>query len=506
MLVVETIAKVRRLFFRDRKGIKEISRDLNLSRNTVRKIIRSDQTEHLYTRTTQPFPQLGTFLSRLDDLLTENFERDKRQRVTVRHIYEILVSEGYSGGYDSVQRYAMKWRRDHGFQNSKVFIPLSFKPGEAYQFDWSYEDVILGGVVQKVKVAHFRLCHSRKFFVVAYPRESMEMLFDAHNRAFKFFGGTCNRGIYDNMATAVKRVLRGKEREFNKRFLQMCSHYLVEPVACTPAAGWEKGQVERQVSDIRKTFFRPRPCFADFDELNEWLVDRCRALAAKRKHPEDKNRTIDEVFVEEQASLVPINTPFSGYSEHECRVSSTSLVRYDRNHYSVACHAAGKGVTIRATATTITVFYEGEVVADHQRRFGRDKTIYNPWHYLDALQRKPGALRNGAPFQDWQLPRSLRLIQKRMMQHLGGDRSFVEILCAANRYGLDAADAACRKALSQGTTQSEVILNLIAREKEPAVPATISTPKKLVLHEEPTADCARYDRLRKGGESCSATN
>lgn len=497
MLVVETIAKVRRLYFRKGLGIKEISRNLRLSRNTVRKIIRSGKTEHVYTRTTQPFPQLGEYIDRLNVHLADNFKRPRKQRITVRRIYDLLVAEGYSGGYDSVQRYAMKWYRGQDSKLSQVFVPLSFKPGEAYQFDWSHEDVVIGGVVQRVKVAHFRLCYSRKFFVVAYPRESMEMLIDAHNRAFRFFGGACSRGIYDNMTTAVKKVLRGKEREFNKRFLQLCSHYLVEPVACTPASGWEKGQVERQVSDIRKNFFLPRPSFADFEELNAWLADRCQALAEERKHPEHKTRTIEEVFVEEQAMLVPANTLFPGYIEHESRVTCTSLVRYDRNHYSVTSHAAGKRVTIRATATHIKVFYERELVAEHQRRFGRDKTIYDPWHYLGVLRRKPGALRNGTPFKDWRLPRSLRLVQEKLLQHSGGDRSFVDILCAANRYGLDVADSACSKALAQGTSQSEVILNLIAREKEPAAPEKITPPDKLALREEPLADCARYDTLRR---------
>ena len=121
-------------------------------------------------------------------------------------------------------------------------MPLSFAPGEAYQFDWSHEVVLIGGVTTKVKVAHLRLCHSRMFYVRAYPRESQEMVFDAHDRAFAFLGGACQRGIYDNMKTAVDAIFVGRERRYNRRFEQMCGHYLVEPVACTPASGWEKGQ------------------------------------------------------------------------------------------------------------------------------------------------------------------------------------------------------------------------------------------------------------------------
>jgi len=131
-----------------------------------------------------------------------------------------------------------------GKRRLQPYVPLSFAPGEAYQFDWSHEVVVLGGVTVVVKVAHVRLCHSRMLFVRAYPRETQEIVFDAHDRAFALFKGTCGRGIYDNMKTAVETIFVGKGRLYNRRFAQMCTHYLVEPVACTPASGWEKGQVE----------------------------------------------------------------------------------------------------------------------------------------------------------------------------------------------------------------------------------------------------------------------
>ena len=138
-----------------------------------------------------------------------------------------------------MRRYARARQRQRGTAISDAYIPLSFAPGEAYQFDWSQEVVVLHGATVAVRVAQMRLCHSRMLFVRAYPRESQEMVFDAHDKAFAFFRGTCQRGIYDNMRTAVDVVGVGRERQFNRRFLQMCSHYLVEPTACTPASGWE---------------------------------------------------------------------------------------------------------------------------------------------------------------------------------------------------------------------------------------------------------------------------
>jgi len=497
MLIVETIAKIRRYHFVHGKGIKEISRKLGVSRNTVRKVVRSGSTEHQYNRNNQPMPRLGDYVERLEKLLEDDWQQPKKRRYTAQRLYDLLQTEGYSGSYDSIQRFTKQWREKKGKDPGNAFIPLRFEPGDAFQFDWSHELVVLGGATVKINVAHFRLCHSRFFFVVAYLRESTEMVFDAHSQAFSFFGGVCKRGIYDNMSTAVSKVLQGKERIFNRRFVQLCSHYLLEPVACTPAAGWEKGQVEKQVKNVREWLFTPRPRFENLEELNCWLRGQCIAISKKRNHPEDKERTIWELFQEEQASLIQITAPFDGYAEKECRVTSTSLVNYDRNQYSVNSKIAGKTATIRATADLIQVIKDGEVVGEHLRRFGRGKTIYDPWHYLGILERKPGGLRDGAPFKNWNLPAPLLRVQQRLLSRPGGDREFVKILNGVQIYGLDTAEQACKKALADATIRSEVVLNLMARELDPPPIDPVNTPDSLTLTEEPLANCSRYDALRQ---------
>jgi len=171
----------------------------------------------------------------------------------------------------------------------------------------------LNGVTTTVKVAHVRLCHSRMMFVRAYPRETQEMVFDAHERAFAFFKGACGRGVYDNMKTAVETIFVGKDRQYNRRFLQMCSHHLVEPVACTPASGWEKGQVENQVGLVRERFFTPRLRFKSYDELNARLLHKCLAWAKAHAHPKRPERTIWEVFKEERPKLIPYRGRFDGF-------------------------------------------------------------------------------------------------------------------------------------------------------------------------------------------------
>ena len=208
-----------------------------MSRNTVRKVLRSGETAFSYARAEQPHPKLGPWRDELERLLAANAEKSARERLTLIRVFEELRGLGYAGGYDAVRRYARRWRRDRATLHTPAFVPLSFAPGEAYQFDWSHEVVLMNGMPVTVKVAHVRLCHSRMLFVRAYPRETQEMVFDAHDRAFAFFRGACTRGIYDNMKTAVDAIFVGRDRSYNRRFLQMCSHYLVDPVACTPAAG-----------------------------------------------------------------------------------------------------------------------------------------------------------------------------------------------------------------------------------------------------------------------------
>jgi len=500
MLDVDHISKVRLAHFRDGKGIREITRNLGLSRNTVRSIIRSGITDQKYERTEQPRPKLGSFLKLLGKWLKEDSDKPVRHRRRAQILFEQLQREGYDGGYDAVRRYVGIWQREIGTALVSAFIPLEFDPGDAFQFDWSYEDVELGGVPVKVKVAQFRLCHSRKPFCVAYTRESLEMVLDAHIRAFEFYGGLCRRGIYDNLKAVVIKVLMGKDRVFNRRFQSLASHYLFDLVACTPAAGWEKGQVENQVGLVRYRFFATRRRFASLEELNEWLESECRNYAATAKHPDLKEKTVDQVFAAERGYLLALPvSPFDGYTESNPRVSSQLLVNFDRNRYSVDAMAVRKTVTVRAYADRVVVVWNDTVVGVHMRHLGRDKTIYDPWHYLAVLERKPGALRNGAPFKQWDLPEAMSDVRTALAGRLGGDREFVNILSVVGRYGLVPVAAACKQAITDKTISGDIILSILSRTHDDPQPEPAVLSAQLpVLKLSPVVDCFRYDRLLGG--------
>ncbi len=256
------------------------------------------------------------------------------------------------------------------------------------------------------------------------------MLFDAHNHAFRVLGGVPRRGIYDNMRTAVDKVGRGKERSVNTRFLAMVSHYLFEAQFCNPAAGWEKGQIEKNVQDARHRLWQPVPQAESLDNLNLWLEERCIALWKDIPHRIEPGSVAD-AWADETASLMAAGRPFDGFVEHGKRVSPTCLVHFERNRYSVPASFANRPVSLRVYPDRFLVVAEGQVVCEHKRIIERShdgpgRTIYDWRHYLAVVQRKPGALRNGAPFLD--LPEAFQQLQRHLLRHPGGDREMVEIL------------------------------------------------------------------------------
>ena len=497
MIGVDLIGEIRRAYFEHGQPIKEIVRTHAVSRATVRRVIRSQKTAFKYERSVQPAPKLGEWVAVLSEILAQEAKLPRRERRSTQRLFEELRGRGYDGAHDSVHRFARSWREDRARVPVQAFVPMSFAAGEAYQFDWSHETITLQGLPLVIKAAHMKLSHSRMPFVRAYFRETQEMVFDAHDKAFVFYGGICRRGIYDNMKTAVETIFIGKARQYNRRFLQMCSHYLVEPVACTPASGWEKGQVENQVGNLRDQLFRPKPRVSSLTELNAWLADQCIAYAKRTRHPEFKDRTIWDVFQDEQAHLMEWRGPFDGFVEKAVRATSTCLIMADHNRYSVDARAAGRMVLVRCHAERIVVLYNDAVVADHPRHFRRDQVIYDPWHYLPVLVRKPGALRNGAPFKDWDLPPVLTQVRAKLKHHADGDRQFVKVLGAVLDHGLPAVEGACAEALEAGLASGDVILAVLARQLQPPVPPSITTPDALRLRVEPMADCGRYDSIRR---------
>lgn len=324
---MDLLSVIRRWRYRDKMPIREISRRTGVSRNTIRKYLRSGEVSPTYPERAIR-TKLSDYESTLASWLARESRRGRKQRRNLKQLYEALVDLGYTGSYDRVAAYARVWRSEHDGRTGTrgAYVPLTFAPGEAFQFDWSEEWVKLGGVSTKLCVAQFKLSYSRAFVLRAYLTQGHEMLFDAHNHGLAALGGVPERGIYDNMKTAVDRVGRGKARTVNPRFRAMASHFLFEPTFCNPAAGWEKGQVEKNVQDARSRLWHQVPPLTSLSELNTWLEQRCRALWTEIGHPEQRGRTVAEVHAEEVAALMRMPPPFDGFIEQPNRVSPTCLV------------------------------------------------------------------------------------------------------------------------------------------------------------------------------------
>ncbi|MCX7056270.1 MAG: IS21 family transposase, partial [Proteobacteria bacterium] len=424
---MEKLGRLRRLYFRDGLSLSQIARKTGFARNTVKTWLKAAEgVEPKYRRRTRQ-TKISPFTELLTKALETDARRPKRDRRSALKLHAELKAVGFPGDYSRVTEFVRRWRENSGEALVKAFVPLKFELGEAFQFDWSEEHLVIGGVWRKIMAAHLKLCASRAFVLQAYPTQSHEMLFDAHTRSFTALGGIPRRGIYDNMKTAVDKVKKGKARIVNTRF-----------DFCNVASGWEKGVVEKNVQDSRRRIWQEagKERFGSYAELNAWLLARCRALWRELRHAEYDDLSIAEMLEHEQPSLMPMVTPFDGYVETMGKVSSTCLVIEDRNRYSVPCELVGQMVSIRIYPERIDFAAHDAVVASHPRSFERNQTRYDWQHYIPLIQRKPGALRNGAPFAD--MPEPLQRLRGLLLKHEGGDRVMAKVLAAVPKYGLEA--------------------------------------------------------------------
>jgi transposase len=498
VIKVGTLAKVRRLFFREQVPVKEIQRRTGLSRNTIRKWLKEpEMIEPKYPARQMP-TKLDAHAQVLSNWLSTDLHRGKRDRRTVKMMFDDLVQQGYAGGYGRVAAFARDWREEQlGRPKRAAYVPMKFELGEAFQFDWSTEYLWVEGLRRRLEVSHTKLCASRAFFMVAYPTQSHEMLFDAHARSFAAFGGVPRRGIYDNMKTAVDKVGRGKARVINARFEAMTGHYLFEPEFCNVASGWEKGIVEKNVRDRRSSIWykATQQRWASLDELNAWVANECKQSWQDLNHPEWPALKVADVLQDEQTRLMPMPRPFDGYVEVLARVSSTSLIHLQRNRYSVPTEHAHSVVGLRLYPDRVNVVADNAVVATHGRSFERNQTFYDWRHYVSLIERKPGALRNGAPFET--LPEPLKRLQTILLRHAGGDRVMAQVLAAVPVHGLESVLVAAELALEAGKPSGEHVLNILSRLKAQDGTLEMAAPdERLKLRVEPRADVDRYDRLR----------
>ncbi len=494
-----TLSKLRRMVLRENVSVREAARRLRISRNTAAKWLNEPQMGEPRYPQRAPAPSLlDPYRAQLANWLKTDSYRGKRERRSVRVYFEAIRAMGFTGSKNLVYGFCSNLKKEQAnAPRNAGFVPLSFELGEAFQFDWSCEYVVIAGLRRRLEVAHTKLAASRAFVLVAYFTQSHEMLFDAHTKAFEVFGGVPRRGIYDNMRTAVDKVGKGKERSVNARFESMTGHYLFEAEFCNRAAGWEKGRVEKNVQDRRRHIWREaaEKRWNSLAELNAWLLQACQDSWAELSHPDWPELTVADVMQDERGRLMALPKAFDGYVEQPLRVTSTALIHFQRNRYSVPCEWVNTVVSVRAYPEFLRIVDSHGEVVDLVRSFERDQTFYDWQHYISLIERKPGALRNGAPFKT--MPEPLQELQRQLLKNAGGDRVMAQVLSAIPLHGLDAVLVAIEIALEGGRASAEHVINTLARLKDGARPlAELQIDTPLTLQTPPLANVSRYDSLR----------
>jgi transposase len=437
---------------------REAARRFGIHRSTVRKML-TFSVPPGYRRTKPPArPKLEAFVALIDTILEADRASPPKQRHTAKRIHERLRAEhGFAGGYTIVKDYV----RERRARAREMFVPLSHPPGHA-QADFGEAVAVIGGVRQKIHFFCLDLPHSDACFVKAYPAERIEAFLDGHVAAFAFLGGVPRSILYDNTGLAVARILGGGERVRTRAFAELQSHYLFLDRFGRPGKGNDKGKVEGLVGYARRNFLVPIPAVPSLAVLNAHLERGCleRLDHRVRGHAE----SIGERLVRDLAALQPRPpVPYQACERKAARVSSLSLVRYDRNDYSVPTAYGHRPVLVRGYVGEVVIACGAEVIARHERSYAREDFVFDPRHYLALLERKVGALDQAAPLRGWDLPEAFATLRRLLEARMGrpGKREYVQVLRLLEVFRLDDVHAAVREALRLGTIGFDAVKHLV---------------------------------------------
>jgi transposase len=396
---VAEIENIRRAYYQAGKSKREIGRELGCSYHTIQKALQSAEVRPYTLRQGRRRPVLGPYEAQIEVYLSESEQLPRKQRYTAHKIYERLCGEhGYGGCESTVRHYVGQSRRSR--KRPEVYLPLEFDPGVDGQVDWGEAWVEMGGERVEVQLFVLRLCYSRKVFSMAFPTQRQEAFFAGHVAAFAYLGGVPHRLSYDNLKTAVQRILTGRNREEQAAFITFRSHYLFESRFCTPGEGHEKGGVESAVGYVRRNFLSPLPQVASFSELNAHLLAHCQA--DDQRHVERQTQRIAESWQEEQPHLRPLPAhEFACCRSQEVTLNGYGQVTFETNRYSVPVPLAQKQLTLKAYPFVVEIVANNQIIASHARCYGHKQDILDPLHYLSLLEQRPGAFEHAKPLRQW---------------------------------------------------------------------------------------------------------
>jgi len=462
---MEKWCEIRERVLRDGVSIREIQRETGLHFKTIKKILKHSSPPPFQTPD-RPANKIGPFKKRIAEIIQSDKEMPKKQRHTAKLIYKTIRDLGYTGGYVQVARYVKELKRT----SQEVFVPLIHEPGEA-QMDYGFALAKVAGKLRKIAFFVMSLPYSDAMFIAAYPRECTETFQDGHVRAFNFFGGVPNKIRYDNARTTVSQITGSRTRKLTHGFLQLKSHYLFDAQFCLVGRPNEKGVVEGIVKYARLNYLVPVPQVKDFDELNAYLEQCCRDDLKRRLR--GKQHRKEELLEEERDSLLPLPaTPFDACKKASTTVDKLSLVRFDCNDYSVPVRYAHYPIVVKGYVGKVLICRKDQVIAEHPRLWDKENISFDPIHYLELLERKPGALDYARPLAEWELPRCFTHLQERLEEEgrRAGTREFIQVLRLLEKHPVCKVECAIQKALSRRHCNRDVVAHYLYPDEQAYIP------------------------------------
>jgi len=493
MYQVEIYGRIRRAVLIEGRSQRSVAREFGLARATVRKMLGYSILPGYRRKEPPKRPKLGPWIDVIDAILEEDKTKPVKQRHTAQRIFDRLrVEHAFTGGYTIVKDYV----RAASLRQREMFVPLTHAAGTA-QGDFGEALVIVGGEERKAHFFALDLPHSDDGFVMAFPAETTEAFLESHVQAFAYFGGVPTSILYDNTKLAVVRILGDGTRQKTRAFSELQSHYLFAEKFGRPAKGNDKGKVEGLVGYARRNFLVPVPRVASWEELNERLLNACRARRARRLRGHQE--TIGERFERDRAALLPL--PVSDYDACEkrvARVSSMSLVRYRSNDYSVPTEYGHRDVLVKGYVHEVVIVCGSQVIARHRRSYQREDMVFDPLHYLALLEQKARALDQAAPLVGWELPECFahlrRLLEARLKKN--GRREYVQVLRLLETFSLPEVERALEDALHLGTISFDAVKHLLlCRIERRPLRLDLENYPHLPLAEVQTTQAADYMAL-----------
>lgn len=478
------------------KNISEIARATGHSRNTIRKALINEASGYR-SRQYQAFPVLGEYLELIDRWLTEDKSRPKKQRHTARRIYNRLMHEhGFKGAESTVRKYVREAKARLGINGHQAFIPLDPMVGLEIEVDWGTAHAIIGGRDTILKYCCFRSKFSGKHFLRYYPCERQQAFFDAHIEAFDFFGGIFRTVIYDNLTTAVQKILKGKARVEQSAFIRFRTFYTFEARFCNPAQGHEKGGVEGMVGFVRRNYMVPLPEAESLEALNRDMLQQCLNYGNHRLA--GREETVDELFEKEKEYLIDLPSErFSNIQVLSGNADKYSTVIVDKNRYSIPYQYAGFKTKVLLYVDRLEIFTGNKRLATHDRLYGNNKWNLDPHHYLELIQQRPQAFDSARPIRQWrqEWPEELEKLLERFCEkqgHTSGVKDFISVLMLYKDHASEDVDKAVRAGLTAGISSSQSVKHILLHSEE-----RLDTPHKPLddWPQLPPPDISRFSIL-----------